>query len=127
MSKKILIVDDDADFLEATATLLEAKGYRVVTASEGEEGFVRAKDDKPSLILLDVMMKYDTQGFDMAKKFREDAATRDIPVVLLTGVRRAKNLPFGFEPDDDWLPVKAVLEKPIKPDVLLKAVQDHAR
>jgi two-component system, OmpR family, alkaline phosphatase synthesis response regulator PhoP len=127
MTKKILVVDDDPDFVEATATLLEARGYDVITASDGEEGFDRAKQDHPALILLDVMMKYDTQGFDIAKNLKNDEQTQGIPVVIITGVRREKNLPFSFEPDEDWLPVKAVLEKPLKPETLLSIVEENVR
>ncbi|OGJ90207.1 MAG: hypothetical protein A2487_07460 [Candidatus Raymondbacteria bacterium RifOxyC12_full_50_8] len=123
MAKKILLVDDDADFVEATATLLEAKGYATVSAGNGEEGYQKAKTEKPDLILLDVMMATDSEGFETARKLKDDAATKAIPVIMITGVRKAKNLPFKFEPDADWLPVKAVLEKPVKPEVLLSAVQ----
>jgi CheY-like chemotaxis protein len=123
MKSKILVVDDDVDFQEATKTLLEAKGYMVVTASNGEEGYQKAKAEKPDLMLLDVMMANDSDGFDTARKIKEDPATKDIAIIMITGIRKAKGLPFSFEPDPDWLPVKAVLEKPVKPDELLKMVQ----
>ena len=123
MSKKVLVIDDDADFTEAITTLLEAKGYEVVSAPNGTLGFQKAKSEKPGLILLDVMMTRKTEGFDIALSFKNDAQTKDIPVVMVTGVKKEMNLPFGFEPDADWLPVKAVLEKPVKPEALLKAVE----
>jgi two-component system, OmpR family, alkaline phosphatase synthesis response regulator PhoP len=75
-------------------------------------------------MLLDVMMTYDSEGFDVARKLKEDPDTRRIPIICITGIRKALELPNGFEPDADWLPVKAVLEKPVKPDRLLKAVAD---
>jgi len=124
MSKKVLIVDDDGDFVEAISTLLEAKGYEVVSAPEGKTGFSQAKKQLPGLIILDVMMTTKSEGFDVAKKLKSDPLTRDIPVVLITGIKRDMNLPFGFEPDNDWLPVKAVLEKPVKPDLLLKTIEE---
>lgn len=125
MAKKILIVDDDADFVEAMGTLLEAKGYKIISAGNGKDGFEKAKEDSPNLILLDVMMATKTEGFDMAVNLKGSAKTKDIPVIMITGIRKDMNLPFGFEPNQDWLPVKAVLEKPVKPEVLLKAVQDN--
>ena len=125
MSNKVLIVDDDSDFVEAISMLLEAKGYQVISAPEGKTGFSEAKKQLPGLILLDVMMATKSEGFDVAKQLKEDKSTKDIPVVLITGIKRDMNLPFGFEPDADWLPVKAVLEKPVKPDVLLKAVEEN--
>jgi CheY-like chemotaxis protein len=124
MKSKILVVDDDVDFLEATTTLLEAKGYAVVTAADGEEGYQKAKQEKPCLLLLDVMMAHDSEGFDSARKLNEDPATKDIPVIIISGIRKAKGLPFSFDPDPDWLPVKAVLEKPVKPDALLAAIKN---
>jgi len=119
---KILLVDDDLELVEATKTLLEAKGYDVVAAYNGADGFRAAKREKPDLLLLDVMMAHDTEGIEIARQLKEDPDTRRIPVVLMTGIRRAKSLPFGLEPDEDWLPVKAVLEKPVKPEKLLKLV-----
>jgi len=127
MSNKVLIVDDDSDFVEAITTLLEAKGYEVVSAPEGKTGFAQAKKQLPGLILLDVMMATKSEGFDVAKQLKDEPITKDIPVVLITGIKRDMNLPFGFEPDENWLPVKAVLEKPVKPDLLLKTVEENIK
>jgi CheY-like chemotaxis protein len=125
MPGKVLIVDDDPEIVEAMTNLLDAKGYTVVTASNGTEGIEVAKREKPGLILLDVMMTTKSEGFDVARGLSKDDSLKNIPVIMVTGVRREMNLPFGFEPDADWLPVKAVLEKPIKPDQLLKAVEEN--
>ena len=120
---KILIVEDDVGLAEATKVVLEAKGYSVILAHNGTDGFQTARREKPDLMLLDVMMAHDSEGFEVARQIKDDPETRAIPVILLTGIRKAKNLPFGFEPDEDWLPVKAVLEKPVKPETLLKTIQ----
>ncbi|MBN2484235.1 MAG: response regulator [Candidatus Omnitrophica bacterium] len=127
MAQKILIIDDDADFADAMKTLLEVKGYTVNTALNGEEGVKKAKADAPDLILLDVMMTHKTEGFDVSRSLHDDEKTKTIPVVLVTGIRKDMNLGFKFEPDNDWLPVKAVLEKPVKPEVLIKTVQENIR
>jgi len=124
VKKKILIIDDDPEFVDSTRALLESEGYEVVSEPDGEAGFAAARSKKPDLLLLDVMMTYDSEGFDLAKKLKADPATRNIPVIMVTGIQRAKSLPFGFEPDDDWLPVKRILEKPVKPDVLIAAIRD---
>jgi response regulator RpfG family c-di-GMP phosphodiesterase len=63
----------------------------------------------------------------VARSLNKEEKTKGIPIILVTGIRHEMNLPFGFEPDEDWLPVKAVLEKPIKPEVLLKTVEDHIK
>jgi len=120
--KTILIVDDDIDFQQAMKTLLETRNYNIILASDGDEGYEKAKKEKPDLLLLDVMMKKDNEGFLTAQKMKADQSTGRIPVILITGIRKAKNLPFGFEPDPDWLPVKAVLEKPVKADDLLREI-----
>jgi CheY-like chemotaxis protein len=127
MSKKVLMIDDDPEFVEAISNLLDAKGYDVQTASNGKDGVATAKAENPDIILLDVMMTTKHEGFDTARELHDDPTTQGTPIIMLTGIRREMNLPFGFEPDETWLPVKAVLEKPVKPEVLLKAIADHIR
>lgn len=124
MKAKILVVDDDLDFIEATKLLLESSGYRVITASNGQEGFARVKNDSPDLVLLDLMMNYKTEGAETAKTIAEDAAAQDLPVILITGARRQIGFPFEIKPDKENLPVQAVVEKPIKPEGLLKLIQE---
>ena len=119
---KILVVDDDHALVDTMQEVLEAHGHKVVTAISGKDGFAAAKKEQPSLILLDVMMEHDNTGFEIAKSLHGEPQTRGIPVIIITGVRKAKSLPFKYEPDEDWLPVKAVLEKPVQPEVLLNAI-----
>lgn len=122
--KTILVIDDDASLVESVTEVLASEGYSVVSASNGEEGFRKATEVKPDLILLDVMMTHDSEGFDIAKRLKQDEITRKMPVIIITGIRKAKRLPFSYEPDEDWLPVKAVLEKPVAPEILLKRVSE---
>jgi len=126
MGNKILMIDDDPDFAESVKTLLESKGYNVSTSLKGEEGFEKAKEVKPDLMLLDVMMP-NADGFDIARHLHDEEITRDIPIIIISGIRKKMNLSFGFEPDATWLPVKAVLEKPVKPEILIKAVEEHIK
>jgi twitching motility two-component system response regulator PilH len=118
-AKTILIVDDDQDFSQSVRDLLEAHDYQVVAAFDGESGLEKAKEVKPDLILLDVMMAHDTEGFEVSRKIPRVPELRDTPVLLVTGIRREKNLAFSFEPDATWLPVERVLEKPVPPEKLL--------
>ena len=122
MANKVLVIDDDNDFVESIVNLLEARGYVVASASNGQEGVEKAKADKPNLILLDVMMTTKDEGFNVARQLHEIDDLKGTPVIMVTGVRKEMNLPFGFEPDETWLPVKEILEKPIKPETLLTAV-----
>ena len=122
-SKKILIVDDDPDFVESNKDLLEAQGYDVITAATGESGLKAAIQERPDLMLLDVMMAHDTEGFEISRKIPEQPELRDMKVLLITGIRKAKDLPYGFEPDKTWLPVDKVLEKPVPPEKLLEEIK----
>ena len=125
--KAILVVDDDPDFVQSNRDLLEAEGYRVLSAADGESGIELAKKETPDLMILDVMMATDTEGFEVSRKIPSTPELRNMKVLLVTGIRKEMNLPFGFEPDEAWLPVKEVLEKPVKPQVLLNAVDKHIR
>lgn len=124
MANKVLVIDDDNDFVESIVNLLEARGYTVASASNGQEGVEKAKANKPDLILLDVMMTTKDEGFNVARQLQSTDEVKGTPVIMVTGVRKEMNLPFGFEPDETWLPVKQILEKPVKPEALLKAVAE---
>ncbi len=125
MAHKVLVIDDDHEFVEAMTNVLDAKGYDVDHASNGKVGLAKAREQKPDIILLDVMMTTKSEGFDVAREINKDEKLKSVPIILITGVRKEMNLPFGFEPDETWLPVKGVLEKPVKPDVLLKTVEEN--
>lgn len=125
MAKQVLMIDDDPEFVDATTNLLEAKGFDVESASNGKDGFEKAKAVNPDIILLDVMMTTESEGFDVARAMHKEESLKNTPVIIISGIRKEMNLPFGFEPDEEWLPVKAVLEKPIKPDVLLSTIEEN--
>ena len=122
MAHRVLIIDDDPEFVEATSTLLDAQGYDVVSAPNGKVGVAKANEEHPDIILLDVMMTRDTEGFEVARELNKDPLLKNIPVIIVSGIKKEMDLPFGFESDDAWLPVKGVLEKPVKPNVLLKTI-----
>lgn len=125
MSHKVLVIDDDTEFAEAMTNVLEAKGYEVSHAPNGKVGIAKARERKPDIVLLDVMMNTKSEGLDVARELHKDEKLKFVPIILVTGVRKEMSLPFGFEPDDTWLPVKGVLEKPVKPDVLLRTIQEN--
>ncbi len=118
---KILLVDDDPDFVSATKIVLESK-YEVVTASEGEEGIQKAKDEKPDLIILDVIMPV-KDGFSAAEQLKKDPQLAEIPIIMLTSYAQQKgntNIPvskgMSLEAED-------YVDKPVKPEELLKRVE----
>lgn len=120
---KVLIVDDDPAFVDSIRDLLEAFGYVVTTAFSGAEGVERARTDRPEVMILDVMMRTETEGFEAARAVREIPELHGMGVVLVTGVSATLKLPQGLVPDDTWLPVDRILEKPINPDRLIKEIE----
>ena len=121
--KTILVVDDDSDFVESNRDLLEAHGYTVIVAYDGRSGFEAACRELPDLMILDVMMASATEGFEIARMVRAEPSLRGLRVLLVTGVSKAMDLPFRLEPDEKWLPVNRVLEKPILPRQLIAEIE----
>ena len=87
MKKKILIVDDEPEQIAYASTLLEQNGYAAISASNGAEGMNLVRTQMPDLILLDIMMP-EKGGISMYQELKKDKTTRDIPVVIVTGVTR---------------------------------------
>ncbi len=117
---KILLVDDDPVFVEATKLVLESK-YRVVTAYDGDTGLVEARKEKPDLILLDIIMPTN-DGFHVCKQLKSDSKLAHIPVIILTSFaqhRGQTNIPVsaGLE-----LEAEGYIDKPVSPEALLKQV-----
>lgn len=120
---KILIIDDDPDLTQALRTTLESRQYIVVTAADRSEGMQKIKDDKPDLIILDVMMATWQDGFEMARELRADAQFKDMPILMLSAIKDRTGVGFKSSVGDpDWLPVDRFLDKPVEPDVLLAEV-----
>src|SRR3989338_1222836 len=121
---KILIIDDDPDIVEAMKVVLEIKNYGVILAKSGEEGLKEARQSKPDLIILDVMMESMDKGFDVARAVKKDKDYKDIPILMLTAIKEKTGLGFEKEAGDaDWLPVDDYCEKPLKADVLISKVK----
>ena len=119
---KILMVDDDADFIEATRTVLEAESYEIIVAHEGDEGLKKAREEKPDLILLDVIMPV-KDGFTAAEQLKKDPQLGKIPVIMLTSFSsrgQASGIPQGRGYD---LQAEDYLEKPVSPKELLARIK----
>ncbi|MCU0594383.1 MAG: response regulator, partial [Desulfobacterota bacterium] len=111
----ILIIDDDRDLVESIRIVLESRKYGVRTAHNGKDGFKQVQEKAPDLILLDVMMATDTEGFSLAYKLRNNPAYKDIPIIMVTGFTK-KMAEVGAEKfqhimGENW-PVTQFLEKP---------------
>jgi CheY-like chemotaxis protein len=118
--RTVLLVDDDADFVEQNRLLLEARGYRVRTAHSGRQCLEEVSARKPDLIILDMMMESENEGFDLSRELRNSEYTKGIPLVMITSVNDIR--PFRIEPDRTWLPVDALIEKPVDSSLLLDVV-----
>jgi CheY-like chemotaxis protein len=117
--RKILIIDDDPEFVSNTKQLLEANSYEVVSAGSGKEGIAKAEAESPDLIIIDVIMETWGEGFTVIDKLRENEKNRDIPKILLT----ALGLKSPLDPvTPEMMGVKFVLQKPLKPATLLECV-----
>jgi DNA-binding response OmpR family regulator len=119
---KILLIDDDPDFVEATKVVLESRPYEIITALGGEEGLKKAREEKPDLVLLDIIMP-DIDGFQVCQQLKKDPQLSQIPVIMITsfsekymetslGVSQGLNL----EAED-------FVDKPVAPAELLIRVE----
>lgn len=126
----ILMIDDDKDLVQSIRIVLESKNYTVRTAFNGKEGYARIQEKIPNLIILDVMMATDTEGFDLAYKLKNDPKYEGIPIIMVTGFpsRMVEEGPEKFQHilGESW-PVSQFLEKPVDPVSLLKSIENILR
>jgi len=115
--KRILVVDDEKDFVEMLQIRLEANGYEVIPAYDGIQCVALAKGKKPDLILLDIMMPAGS-GYLVCKKLKMDPLTWSIPVIFLTAKGRPDDVVEAY-----LVGAKYYLTKPYEPKVLLETVK----
>jgi CheY-like chemotaxis protein len=116
MSKKILVVDDEPDAIDFVKEVLEGEGYTVVTAGDGVKGLAAMRRENPDLVFLDVQMP-ELDGFETFQEMAKDDALKNIPVVMLTGIKEKVGIGFSSDEMKDYMGMKpaAYLEKPIDP------------
>ena len=121
--KKILLVDDDPDIISAFEAILSNKGYNVQTAGNKREGLEKLNANLPDLVILDVMMDEEHDGFDMSREIKK--AHPNLPIVMLTGISDITGVNFrAAAADPDWLPADEFLDKPVTPDELLATIEE---
>jgi DNA-binding response OmpR family regulator len=135
-TKKILVVDDDNDLVASIEAFLGARGFVVTTAGNSKEAYKRIVEDKPDLIVLDVMMDYDEEGMVLASALKTDGPTRDIPIVMLSGFNVQKDVRekvLASLMGQDW-PAETFMQKPVRLaelaeriDTLLARVEERRR
>ena len=120
---KILIIDDDPDIVQAMRVVLQNKGYSVVSSENAEEGINSAQEEKPDLIILDVVMP-GQDGFEVSRILKKDPDTQKIPILMLTAVKDKMGLDFKSDAgNEDWLPVDDYCDKPLDNKDLIAKVE----
>jgi DNA-binding response OmpR family regulator len=117
-AKKILVVDDDPEILGMLDIRLGKRGYHVISAADGEQALEQARKEKPSLVVLDVMMPR-MNGWEVARALRQDPATHDIKIVMLTAIGAQMN-----EMTSPLYGVDAYLDKPFQFAELEKKIDE---
>jgi len=120
---KILIVDDDLDYVKSIRAILESKDYAVQSAHNKESAMEKIKNIRPDLILLDIMMDRLDDGLTICYRLKHDAELKKIPILAISAITEKTGFKFspatdgkGFEADD-------YVEKPVKPAVLLERIE----
>jgi len=121
--KKIIIIDDDVDLVEAMRMTLECAGFEVIDAQDGEKGFDKILTEGPDLVILDVMMGTQDEGFHVAYQIRSNEKTFDLPIIMLTAVQQETGFMFDKDMDEDYLPVNEFVEKPINLEELIELIK----
>lgn len=123
----ILVVDDDPDIRDSLTIILKSHDYRVQTASNGKEAVKALSEQKPDLMILDIMMATDTEGFDLAYDLRENPEFKSLPIIMLTSfldkVREEGPGGFAYILGEQW-PAHWLFEKPLDTEKLLAKIED---
>ena len=120
--KKILIVDDDLDFITGLKMILDNAGYEVKLTDNVKDGMKALSEYMPDLIILDVMMENFDDGFNMCADIKHDDRFKHLPVIILTAVTEVTGLKFDPETDGEYLEADAYMEKPIIPEIFLDKI-----
>jgi two-component system alkaline phosphatase synthesis response regulator PhoP len=124
--KKILLVDDDEDFVEATKLILESKSYDVTVAHDGKEGLKKVETEHPNLIILDVMMP-NMDGYEVCAQLKSDPTYKHIPILLLTAVGEAISTTKYTKEMGMKIQAEDYIPKPVEPIELVERVENLFR
>ena len=116
--KKVLLVDDEIDFVDLISSRLESDGFRVKPAYDGEAALEKVETDRPDIIILDIIMPK-INGFDVCRRLKADKKYKDIPVIMLTAKFQPSDIKFSLEVGAD-----AYITKPFEPSVLLEKLRE---
>ena len=119
---KILLVDNDVDFIDLNKAVLENNGFEVAVAYAGREVMDKVKFEQPDVIVLDLMMEKHDTGFGVAKALKADPAYKNIPILMLTAVLGETGMDFDQNLDGYWMKTDAYVNKPLTPEELIKRI-----
>jgi DNA-binding response OmpR family regulator len=126
IKKDILLVDDDPDIRDSFTIILESNGYSVRTAKNGRDALKELESKKPDLVILDVMMATETEGFDLAFELKNKSQYENMPIIIMTSflekVREEGPDSFQHILGEDW-PAKWLFEKPVNSDKMLAKIK----
>lgn len=117
MAKKVMVVDDEPFILKMIEARLRSNGYEVITAEDGETCLKKVGEEKPDVILLDIIMP-GLSGFEVCARLKENHSTKDIPVVMLTALAQKKDMSRGLD-----VGAKFFVTKPYDPEDLLYKIK----
>jgi two-component system alkaline phosphatase synthesis response regulator PhoP len=122
--KKLLIIDDDPDYVSGIKSILEKAKYDVDVAYNPKDGFNALQTKHYDLLLLDIMMGRGAEGVSIARKLRKDTKLREIPVLIITGIREQMAFLFPGQPiHPHFVQTDELIEKPVEPKLLLEKVE----
>ena len=117
---RILVVDDDPDFVEITRTILEKEGYEIMTASSGQQALEVMRKDPPDIVLLDIMMDTALDGLNVSHEIQADPNLKGTRVIMVTSIMDTAHA--GLFPTDEYVPIDAWITKPVQPEAMLNAI-----
>jgi len=121
VAPRVLLVDDDSDFVEIATRILSKEGYDVTSAGGGKQAIKAMKTKRPDLVLLDVMMADPLEGVAVSREMASTPELKEIPVVMVSSIDSSEHA--SLLPDDKHIPIDAFLFKPVAPDHLLKTIR----
>jgi CheY-like chemotaxis protein len=121
IAKRVLIIDDDPDFVKSTGIVLKSAGYEVLEAYSGKEGLEKSETDNPDLYIIDLMMETYSEGANVVDALNKKEKTKNKPKIMITSVDLKG--PWDSYQQNDWLACDFLVQKPVRPDDLLRYVE----
>jgi CheY-like chemotaxis protein len=123
---KVLMIDDDRDYRTSVRCILEGRGYEVIEADCGKDGLRKVVEHKPAVILLDVMMECDCEGYGVTQAIKNQDAfadCRNIPIIMMSSIQESPDELFPMAAESELIRPDRYISKPLDAPVLLEAIE----